>query len=522
MFRPHKRIVFRLVLAFVVPTAVVMLVSAWLSLRSARHTFEQQFVHQVDRLAATLASQIDVDKVLSLLPGDEQQSWYIRLADKLKDQARAADLQRLIIIDSQGRVFVDADRRLAIDAKLKGFDAHQAVIARALEGQSDSWVSGLGDDGTTMRAYQKLDVEPIPGLEDETLLLAIETRQQDANLLRNYAYSMIPLSFFSLLAMFAIAILVARGITRPLRVLSDEAQRLGQGDFSQPVQRRLRDDEIGFLAGTLEEMRAALQRRDRDRQVMLASIAHEVRNPLAGIELFIGLLREGLQELRAVEEDGEPARQNDGVSSSDDDEDAEPDELGELIRYSDRIRRELSYLTGVVNDFLSFAREMPLSAEPVDVGELLDELRMSLQADAAAAQVQVVVERDADAGLQIEADRGALHRALLNLGQNAIQASPAAARVVLRAQRDDDAIKICVEDQGCGIEADKLQDILTPFFTTKEKGTGLGLALVDKIARAHCGRLHIDSSVGQGTTMCLLIPLQRGACGQVAQRSDDE
>ena len=514
MSRPRKRIVLRLVLAFIVPTAVVMLFSAWLTLRSARHTFEQQFVQQVDRLAATLASQIDVDKVLSLLPGDEEQSWYIRLANTLQEQARAADLQRLIIIDSQGRVFVDADRKLAIDSELKHFRDHHQVIQRALKGESDSWVTGSVDQIATLRAYKKLDIKPIEGLEDEVLLLVIETRQQDEKLLKNYANSMIPLNVLSLLAMVLIAVFVARGITKPLSALTDEAQRLGLGDFQHPVSMPGRKDEIAFLAKTLEEMRSALLRRDRDRQVMLASIAHEVRNPLAGIELFLGLLREGLQELL----DEQQALEPEPAQVSDDDEEDE-EGLPELIRYSKRIQRELSYLTGVVNDFLSFAREMPMQTESVDAAELLAELRQSLQADAVAVGLDVLVE--VDAGLVVQADRGSLHRALLNVGQNAIQASPAGAQIILRAVSDDDSIAFSVEDHGAGIPKDKLQDILTPFFTTKQKGTGLGLALVDKIVRAHCGQLKIDSEAGQGTTMILRIPKEPGSCGQAREKSDD-
>ena len=502
MASPKTRIATRLVIAFVLPTTLVILVSAWLTLRSARNTFAEQFARQVDRLAATLASQIDVDQVLSLLPGDEQQLWYTKLADSLKGQAQAADVQSLVLFDRSGRVFVDANRHYPIDAKLADFAKDRDIIQRALDRQNNAWVSGRGADGASVRAFKRLEVTPIAGSgEDEVLLLAIETHLRDRALMRGYVTRMIPLSLLSLLAVVLIAILVSRGITKPVRVLVSEAQRLGAGDFKKSIALAPRRDEIGFLTATLEEMRAALQARDRDRQVMLASIAHEVRNPLAGIELFLGLLREGLQELdqaltATAEKDANAPELSDDSHNS----------LVELQGYSQRIQRELGYLTGVVNDFLSFAREMPLQSQELSASDLFNEVEALLHAEAEAVGVTLVV--DINPEIIFQGDRGALHRALLNLGQNALQASRDQGQVRFHAQLDRDFVVLSVEDQGCGIPDDKLQDILTPFFTTKEKGTGLGLALVDKIARAHGGQLKVQSQVGRGTTMQIRV-LQR-------------
>jgi signal transduction histidine kinase len=200
------------------------------------------------------------------------------------------------------------------------------------------------------------------------------------------------------------------------------------------------------------------------------------------MELFLGLLREGL-----------------------DDRPADDEALAELRGYSERVRREMDYLKGVVNDFLAFAREMPLSRQEVELRPLLDEVRLVLDGDAHARSV--ALELRCPPELRASVDPGAIHRAVLNLGQNALQATPEGGRVCLLGQaQGDGGVRIAVEDTGAGIPADKLAEVVTPFFTTKEKGTGLGLAIVDKIARAHGGRLRIDSSVGQGTTVALELP----------------
>ncbi|MFH1808600.1 MAG: ATP-binding protein [Pseudomonadota bacterium] len=482
--RPSMRIATRLVVAFALPTALVVTVTGVFAVLSAREAFQEQYRRRLEVLATTLGAQIDADRVLSLLPGDEAQRWYLDLAAELERQRRAADLGGLVLLSGGGLVYIDADRRYVIEQRWPHWDSDQDVVARALTGDAGAWVEDTRATPAVYRAYRRLEVpglEGASGASDEILLLAVESSLHYRATIRAYVRTLLPVGLLSLLAVGLIAVVVARGITRPVHRLVEEARRIGGGDLEAPVT-STGDDEIGFLGRTLDEMRGALQRRDRERQAMLASIAHEVRNPLGGMELFLGLLREGLDEPVADDET-----------------------LAELRGYSDRVRREMDYLKGVVNDFLAFAREMPLSRREVELRPLLDEVRDVIEGDARSRGVRF--ELVCDDGLRAALDPGAIHRALLNLVQNALQATPADGRVRLCGEAlDDGGVRIAVEDTGSGIPADKLPDVRTPFFTTKEKGTGLGLAIVDKIARAHGGRLQIRSEPGVGTTVALELP----------------
>jgi signal transduction histidine kinase len=221
-------------------------------------------------------------------------------------------------------------------------------------------------------------------------------------------------------------------------------------------------------------MRQQLADRDLRTQQMLAGIAHEVRNPLAGMTLFAGILR---------------------------DEIAEGDERRGHV---DKIQRELGYLERVVNDFLEYARRPKPELAPVPVGELLADVAQLATTDA------IEVEVEPPGLLTASADRGQLRRALLNLAKNAVQAAAAAGHrgkgaVRLSARQRGDEVQLAVWNRGTEISPEASGRLFEPFFTTREKGTGLGLAFVREIAVDHGGRVDVASANGE-TTFTILIP----------------
>jgi signal transduction histidine kinase len=209
-------------------------------------------------------------------------------------------------------------------------------------------------------------------------------------------------------------------------------------------------------------------------QQMLAGIAHEVRNPLAGMALFTGLLTDELDEADA--------------------------RRGHALR----IARELGYLERVVTEFLDYARRPRPELGPVALAGLCAEVAELTEPDAAAADVALT----ATGSGTITADHGQLRRALLNLTRNAIQASvgadPRAVRIT--AAIVDGWATIAVANRGPEIPAAQRARLFEPFFTTREKGTGLGLAFVADIARDHAGRVEVTSADGT-TEFRVILPV---------------
>ena len=236
------------------------------------------------------------------------------------------------------------------------------------------------------------------------------------------------------------------------------------------------NDEIAFLGRTLEEMRVHLAERDQRMQMMLSGIAHEIRNPLGGIDLFTGLLADEL----------------------------ETDE--KLASHVARIRQELAALTRIVNDFLDYARPSRLERSQVSASDLFRETADLLSADSEEREVRIEIEVAEDCP-DLHVDPELLRRALLNLVLNAIQATSKGGTVKLGARRDRDrAVILDIEDSGHGIEREVLSEVFKAFFTTRAQGTGLGLALARKIVEEHRGEIEINSEVGRGTWVHVFLP----------------
>jgi signal transduction histidine kinase len=482
----------RLFLLVGLPVAVLVLGLGGFAWRGARTAVGDAIEQELRTVAAVAASTVNPAPARFLLPGDEGTRTYKRLQARLAALQKATGSSRVVLVGADQKVRADASGKLALLGPAPRLSLDRAEFARALAGQPT--VSVPFEDGGGRRylaAYARVP-ERDDGLTDDAvpMVLAIEAPAELLDLTDEVAAWLIAGSSFALLLVFLFAALVARTITAPLLRLAEEAELLGRGRLAQPLWVPDGRDELALLGETLEAMRQALLMRDQERQMMLAGIAHEVRNPLGGMELFSGLLEEQLEELATAPDDGGPW--------------IEPDIREDLTSHAQRVRRELRYLTGVVNDFLAFARDLPIQREPVDVAGLLEDVR-SLRSSFGGPRLTIACEAEGTFPL----DRGRIKEALLNLIANAQQATPEDGEVVVSARKDVDGLLVLeVKDSGSGMSDEQVERVFTPFFTTKEKGSGLGLPLVRKFARDHGGDATLESKVGEGT--CVRLTLAEG------------
>jgi signal transduction histidine kinase len=291
-------------------------------------------------------------------------------------------------------------------------------------------------------------------------------------LLRN---ALLGLAVVTLLLLLGAAVVSARALSAPLERLVAAALRIGRGDLETPVQPEA-TREIGILARELEAMRQAIESRDRQLKLMLGGVAHEVKNPLGGMELFTGLLDEEL---------------------------ASPSpNLADAKEHLGKVRRELAYLKRIVEDFLAFAREQRLNADEFPARALLEAAAQHLAGEAAAKDVRIEV---AAVDATLSGDVSLLTSALVNLVKNAVQVSRAGQVVRLVGNAHGGAYEVEVRDEGPGIEPSLQARIFEPFFTTREKGSGLGLALARKLVEAHRGSLTVASRPGE-TVFTMRLP----------------
>jgi two-component system, NtrC family, nitrogen regulation sensor histidine kinase GlnL len=242
----------------------------------------------------------------------------------------------------------------------------------------------------------------------------------------------------------------------------------------------------------VRDLKERMRRADRLASIgqIAAGIAHEIKNPLVGIRGAAQLMQADLAS---------PAGTN-------------------PAEYLDIILKEADRLNGVLEGILDFTRLKPLTSERFNIHAMLD--RALLLQEESARQNGVVLAREYDPSLpDVTGNLDQLLQVFLNLVKNAIEAMPKGGKltVVTRmsdlftsVQADGKKHRLMVArvmDNGSGIKQEHLQDIFAPFFTTKDKGVGLGLALSYQIVQEHLGTIRVESKEGAGTTFSVYLPL---------------
>ncbi len=206
-----------------------------------------------------------------------------------------------------------------------------------------------------------------------------------------------------------------------------------------------------------------------------ALIAHEVRNPLGGISGFAHLLMEDLQH--------EPR----------------------LAHIAKQICDGCTQLEELVSSVLHFAHPLEIQRQECRLEELVAEVVELVRADPIAQYTEIVICSKAQ-GFSIHADPSAIKAALLNLVVNGIEAMADGGRLSVSIEKTEHEVVVHIHDEGIGIEEDQLNKIFSPFYTSKESGTGLGLAEVARIAQAHKGHVEAHSKPSHGSTFSLYLP----------------
>lgn len=236
---------------------------------------------------------------------------------------------------------------------------------------------------------------------------------------------------------------------------------------------------IGY-AKTFQDLSEIIALREQMRQVdrlaaigeMAATVAHEIRNPLGGIRGFAALLARDIPP---------------------------EDNRRKLV---DRIITGAENLDRVVTELLEYTRPVELRLRPTPCAETVEAALAYLGPEKPGITITSTVNPE----LRVLADPDKIRQVLLNILINAVQSIADSGAITIRAEADARFVVLAVEDTGCGMSAEELGRIFSPFYTTKEKGTGLGLAVCQKIVEGHGGELHATSEPGRGSVLTVRLP----------------
>jgi two-component system NtrC family sensor kinase len=339
-----------------------------------------------------------------------------------------------------------------------------------------------------------------------------------------YALQFIGITLLCIVGLsIGVAVMLQRLVYAPLNDLDGAAQRISAGELEQHIPVRSSDD-FGRVAGSFNTMTAALHEsrmqtqelvqsletkvQERTRELLAAraevaqgvklaaigvlasGIAHELNNPLTGVLTFTSLMRKKV---------------------ADGSEDAEDLDL---------VIRETKRCASIIRRLLDFAREKAPTSGYYKINQVVDDTVRIVDKQASLQQVRIVCEFEE--GLPtIWGDADLIKQVVMNLLVNAQQAIEGSGVVTVRTRLCSDSVavsdnmgshgmvELSVSDTGCGIPAADLERIFDPFFTSKEvgKGTGLGLSVSYGIVRTHGGRITVESTLGEGSTFHVFLPV---------------
>jgi len=231
--------------------------------------------------------------------------------------------------------------------------------------------------------------------------------------------------------------------------------------------------DLRYNLSELEKLNSEKSRMERLSALgeMASTVAHETKNPLNSIRLATSYLKKNFQ--------------------------------GEILtEFLEIIEQEVARLNELTTGFLGYSKPAPLKLKPCDINAIIRSTVDLVRQDATDRNIEMVVLTD-DHAPPVGCDSSQIKQALLNLLINAMDASPPGSTITITTEATDRRVRISVQDTGAGIPQTEIENIFKPFYTTKTRGAGLGLAIVERIVKEHGGEIRVISNQGKGTAFTI-------------------
>jgi len=244
--------------------------------------------------------------------------------------------------------------------------------------------------------------------------------------------------------------------------------------------------------------------------LLAASVAHEIGNPLNALHIHLQLMERELKKLKNAAGDSGQGSHAAARSRSRRQLSAGENEAGDIARkleqYLAVAKGEIGRLDYIITQFLQAIRPTVPQLKPASLNDVVQKTLELLKPELDNRSINVKT-RTARQLPSTPIDAGQMQQVLVNLVKNAIQAMTKGGTLTLQTGEGSDGVWVSVSDTGGGIPQEQINRIFEPFYTTKKKGSGLGLMIVQRIVRAHGGRIELESQVGRGTTFRIWLPL---------------
>lgn len=452
----------RIIITFSFVTVLLVVVMSVVSYQFIKNLYLEELTDHVNTVSQLLSKQID-DAYLTLLhfgaPIETTENYFKEIFNR---NISNGITQEIFVFDDKLNVIVhlrpdvgygkQESRLLIYRKEIDDLQIHQSTATMPFKGDDGNWY---------LWGFYRLD---------QKYFLAF--RESASRLQRVENFAVIFWYFglgFTLLTIIC-GWIIASSITRPINKLVRFSQEIGKGNQSAKTPEEIKG-EIGILSQAMGNMQKELIGSQNEREKILAQIAHEIRNPLGGIELLANLTKEDLK--------------------------AE----GRSVEYIENILKEVSGLKTLITAYLDYSK--PVLPKPgwIDLSNLLKEIENVFKKEIKIKNAKL------ESNLQLKKiffDSDHLKQILINLVANSLESISKNGKISLQSQTNGRYWKISVSDNGAGIPEENLETIFNPFFTTKKDGTGLGLAICKKLCTENKADLIIENNSNKGCTFTLI------------------
>lgn len=439
----------RIIFTFTVISAIVIMVASRLSYQYVSNIYIDQIQENVAETTNMLSSQIDTGsvKLLEIGPPSDLLLDYL---NNITSKNSAVSQKELVIFDSGFTILYSSENfeygsfepLFVLNKNVLGILPRDSVVTSTpFKDKNHQWY---------LWGFKKLT---------NGLYLAVRESAKRFDKIDSFSNIAWGVGFVLVIIISGIAYFLAKSITRPISKLIEYSVEVSNGNHSIEMPDHYKG-ELKILSGSVEKMKKSLIQQQKDREHLLAQIAHEIRNPLGGIELLINLVKEGNQNQTH-------------------------------ITYFNKIQNEISRLKHLINSFLNFSKPDTASPEWFLISDVADRVFETLKPQIEKKQIFCKLEFGF---IKIYYDKTHLYQILLNLIHNSIEAVEEKGEIIIQSYIKDRYWFVEVKDSGPGIDKDNYEKLFAPFFTTKKNGTGLGLAISKKLAVENKGDILISKN----------------------------
>ena len=451
----------RIIITFSVVTIIIVVIMSVVSYNYTRSLYLNQLGEQVNVVTKMLSEQID-EKYLDLLalgtPTKSIENYFRGIFYRNKNNRLHSEI---FIFNKSFNIVVHSDSNILPGTFEPSLLINQKDIFELIPGEGTVSIPFKGNDGKWY-LWGFFRLNPDYWLAVRESAVRLEKVEELSTIFWSFGLGGTILTIF-------LAWLMARSITKPVDRLVRFSSEIGQGNFNSSVPLSMHG-EIGILANAMDMMKTGLAKNQKEKEDLLAQIAHEIRNPLGGIELLANLTKEDLQK--------------------------ENKDTG----YLDKILKEVNHLKLLITSYLNYSRPVNANPKPVDIGKFTIEIENIFNKQL----------KKKDTGLffncavnKIIFDEDHLRQILINLVSNSLDAIKENGRIEIFTGVNNHSWEIGIKDNGAGIPEENLKTIFNPFFTTKKEGTGLGLAICKKLCAENKAELTVTNNPDKGSTFII-------------------